>query len=293
MNARSASLMSFFAVAIFAGLIASTGAMAAEGDDTRGYPALPHAWYVTTPAFVSSGGPPSPYVDESLKKGGLTASYYLPSGSGPSYGQGDIAITAAPISTDTATESIDIDLSAFAHLTTDMGTTFSDGFLVTAKSDKSTEVHPVVTFHTSVLSIKRPAIPTDCKADDPSAYEFQVALLGANGFKYLADVSVRFPERTSSVCASAASPAPVLSAPAQAVDPPSISSPQQISPPSDMTPVIFTGVALLLAFVLAWRFKIVAKVSAAFHDPAVLAARQNRDKTPLDPEHPTNNEGSK
>lgn len=175
----------------------STNANAAEGDRERGFPEIVPEWYVTAPPFAYIVAPPAPYMDDSLIAEGFSATYFTPDGGAPGPGQGDLSLRYAPPLSLAEPSEVSIDLAAFERLQTDLRTSFIDALVIPEETKyiAGTDVvkpTPTIELHQSVLSISRPSLPC---VIDPYDYQFQVAFLGDNGFKYLADIDVNFGDR--------------------------------------------------------------------------------------------------
>lgn len=159
-------------------------ASAAEGDGES--PALESQWYFTEPAVGYSSAPPYGRIDESLMGEGLKAVYFLPEGGAPARGQGDIGI-ALWLDQSTPSNEARIDLGAFQNLEADLQTNFVDGLALPLADGSPNPLD--VQFSGSVLTVTRP--DEGCgRTDRNSPYKSQVALLGANGFKYLVDLDL-------------------------------------------------------------------------------------------------------
>ena len=166
-------------------------AQAAEGDSDRGFPDVESTQSFSQPAYEYGSAPPMGQVDESRMGQGLKASYFLPDGGAPARGQGDIGIVRWPDRSNLSNQA-KIDLALFESLEEDLRTTFVDGLVLPLADGSASPVD--VQFSGSLLTVTRPA--DGCGLADPqSPYEFQVALLGSNGFKYLADLDIDLGER--------------------------------------------------------------------------------------------------
>ena len=198
---RHASLTGLLIVTAAATVAMGAPANAAEDPDVRGFPVIVPDWYTSAPAFSYGDGAPAPFIDESLRNQGLTATYYRPYGTGPSYGQPDISIAYRPSESMTPSDSFDLDFSAFEHLETDMGTTLTDAIVIPISDSESddAEIQPEVSVHGALLTVTRPVISDDCEAADVSTYVFQAALLGSNGSKFLVEVGIDFGERPTAI----------------------------------------------------------------------------------------------
>lgn len=200
----------------------SAVAYAAEGDDERGFPELAPEWYVTAPASAYGTGSPSPQSDGSRISEGFHVTYWHPDGSAPSRGQGDISVDYTRPISEPPTDAIEINLGAFENLEATLGTTFTDAIYLPIKDEAATDelINQVaqsggVYFNGSALVISRQAEPCAVKKLRPT-YEFQVALLGSNGYKYLADLDIDLGERPANACSTPESTEADLEEPAAA-----------------------------------------------------------------------------
>jgi hypothetical protein len=117
---------------------------------------------------------------------GLKAVYFLPEGGAPARGQGDISI-ALWLDQSTPSNEARINLGAFENLEADLQTNFVDGLALPLADGSPNPLD--VQFSGSVLTVTRP--DEGCgRTDRNSPYKSQVALLGANGFKYLVDLDL-------------------------------------------------------------------------------------------------------
>ncbi|AQX81546.1 hypothetical protein BWO91_17655 [Plantibacter flavus] len=183
-------------------LVPLSSANAAEGDADRGFPELGFEWYVTAPpAQYAAGVSPSAGIDETLAEDGIRASYFAPNGSAPSRGQGDVALSVSlPYDEPSTSDRIDVDLSQLVDLQLDTRARFIDGFALPQEAEYEVTgaviSTPEVEWSESTLTIIRPPMPVVCSATDINQFEFQVAALGDNGYKYLFDVDVSFGRRS-------------------------------------------------------------------------------------------------
>lgn len=251
-----------------ASMLVSAPAVAAEGDAERGFPVLEGDWYDTALGYpYDSTAHPSPHVDESLIREGVKVSYYTPGGSGPSHAQGDLSINAFPMSEEASSTVVEIDFARFDSLLSDLGTTFTDAIVLPAKEkcqalNGTQNPQPEVNLVGSVLSITRPAI--SCDSLHQYRYEFQIALLGSNGYKYLTDVDVAFgkqiekpqeevkTEPIEEPAESEEEPATEESAPPAPDEKPSTpAKPEVASPSTDADPATLTALIVGAGIVLA------------------------------------------
>ncbi|WP_166999118.1 hypothetical protein [Paramicrobacterium fandaimingii] len=179
-------------------VVQPVSSQAAEGDDERGYPEIVPAWYLTAASAPYEGASPSNGMDESLSDTGLSVAYFMPDGGAPSSGQGDISVTyMAP--SGVASSTITFTLNTLPDLTAEMGSDnepvhFTDGILLPTNDNRSA-TFPDVRISAGTVVLTRAATPEDCDADDPSSFEFQLAMLADNEYKYLVDVDVDFGAR--------------------------------------------------------------------------------------------------
>lgn len=179
--------------AIAVALSVTIPAGAIERDDSR-FPSFAPDWYEDAPAYPYGNAAPAPRTDESLRQSGISATYFLPSGGGPGT-VGDISLYYAP--SEPPSEIAEIDLAAFERLETEMATSFTEAILIPENVEylAGTDVlkpQPEILIERSILSVTRPTLPC---AVDPWKYQFQIALLGSNGYKYLVDLDVNFADR--------------------------------------------------------------------------------------------------
>lgn len=208
-----------------------TSAVAADGDLERGYPAMAEEWYFTAPPVTHPSGPIIGLIDESQAENGIQAIYSSPDSGGPSRGQGDIELSYQPPYKSAPSDEVTIDFASFEQMPGHLGTMFIDAILPNATAED-----PAIYFYDSELTITRSAMPTNCTLFDPSQFEFQFALLGDNGLKYLVDADIEFGPRATKCGANkevaakpAKEPKPAESKPAESETP----APEESAAPAE------------------------------------------------------------
>ncbi|MGH8953698.1 MAG: hypothetical protein ACRDVF_01660 [Microbacterium sp.] len=193
------------ATGIIAATMLASGASAYAADEPR-FPVIPGApaWYAAAsnaPYASADATMADQYVAQEDEQWHASAWWYGPNGGAPGGTEPDIIIETMRKgegevgSTDSNLIVISLN-AAFPDLTTSLGTEFTNGVAIPTGSAAAS---PMMTFPgDGIIVMQRPArdctVTNDLK--DPDRFIINLALLGENQYRYLANLTVEFGTRT-------------------------------------------------------------------------------------------------